>query len=206
MLYLIAAAPIILIIWLVVGIRKIGEVSHGPVIGGRPNSAVLLIDLQTVFWDSGPYDEASKSRVQDAVEAEVARAKDAGVAVVAVRQEWSIPSTKLVAKILMKGQAVAGSKGTELARPFAGLPDHILTKRVQDAFETGELDALLDRLDVGRLRILGLDGNYCVAQTAHAARQRGFTVEIVTAGILVADPAKYKKVLKKLDRAGVAQV
>lgn len=206
MLYLFAAAPIIVIIWLVVGIRKIGKVSHGPVIDDRPNSAVLLIDLQTVFWDSGPYGEASKSRVQDAVEAEVTRAKDAGIPVIAARHEWSIPSTKMVAKILMKGQALAGSKGTELARPFAGLPDHTLTKRVQDAFETGEMDALLERLDVGRLRILGLDGNYCVAQTAHAARQRGFNVEIVSAGVLVADPAKYKNALKALDRAGVAQV
>lgn len=205
-LYLIAATILILVIWFFIGIKKIGQLSLGPIIDDRPNSAVLLIDLQTVFWDSDIYDAESKAQVQTAVVAEVSHAKDAGIPVIAMRQEWSIASTKMVARLLMKGQALAGSKGVELALPFANLADHILIKRIQDAFETGELDALLKQLNVGKLRILGLDGNYCVAQTALSACQRGFHTEMVTAGVLVGDQTKHKRVLVQLNKAGVVLI
>ena len=203
---LLAISVIVLVIWLFIGAKKIGHVSQGSKIGDRPNSAILLIDLQTIFWESGPYDEESKFKAQSAIEAEVLQAQDAGSPVIAIRQEWSILSTKIIAKLLMKGQAIAGSKAIELAVPFADMANHTLTKRVQDAFETGKLDVLLEQLDVGTLRILGLDGNYCVAKTAQGARQRGFDVAIVTAGVLVGNPAKYKSVLNTLNAAGVLQV
>jgi nicotinamidase-related amidase len=98
----------------------------------------------------------------------------------------------------MKGQAIKGTPGTELAAPFCNAADHVLVKRVQDAFETKELDALLKQLNVGKLRLVGLDTNYCVAKTALAARQRGYEVEIVEQGILSADPETAKKTLDML--------
>jgi len=205
-LYLLGAALVGFVVWTGIGVWRIGRVSRGPVIGKRPNTAVLLIDLQMVFWDSDQYDAATKANVEQVIKTEVSRAKSAGVPVIALRQEWSIPSTKIVAKLMMNGDAIAGSNGTELAPPFVGLSDHVLVKRVQDAFETGELDAILKRLDVGKLRILGLDGNYCVAITAQAARRRGFEVEIVSSGVLIGDKAKYERVLETLDAVGVSQV
>ena len=95
----------------------------------------------------------------------------------------------------MNGQAIAGTPGTEIAAPFAGLADQTLVKRVQDAFETKELDKILGQLNVGTLRIVGLDTNYCVAKTALAARQRGYQVEIVKRGVLSADPKRAEKTL-----------
>ncbi|SPF79271.1 hypothetical protein ALP8811_03211 [Aliiroseovarius pelagivivens] len=167
-------------LWLTLGIRRISAVSIGEPIGERTKEALLLIDLQTVFWDHGPYSDAAKQSAKTAVLHEVDAAKAQGHHVVALRQEWSIPSTKAVAQLAMKGQAIKGSAGTELATPFAGLADHVLVKRVQDAFETGELDALLAKLDVGKLRLAGLDLNYCVKNTALAARNRGYEVSVVS--------------------------
>ena len=108
----------------------------------------------------------------------------------AVRQEWSIPSTKAVARLTMKGQAIEGTAGTALAKPFEELADHVLIKRVQDAFETGELDTLFAELGVGHLRIVGLDRNYCVQKTALAARGRGYGVTVIKDGTLAAAPAQ----------------
>lgn len=170
--------------WLANGVRQIGAVSHGMPIGSRPGTALLLIDLQSVFWDEGPYEEAAKADAMTAILAEVAAARAEDMPIIAVRQEWSIPSTKIIARLTMKGQAIEGTPGTEIAMPFEGLAEHVLVKRVQDAFETGELDRLLKRLDVGKLRILGLDFRYCVAKTALAARQRGCAVEVVTRATL----------------------
>ncbi len=185
-------------LWFANGIRKIGKISSGDPIGPRPGTALLMIDLQTVFWASGIFGESVKTKTKATILAEAEAAKTNRIPIIAVRQEWSIPSTQAIARLLMKGQAVAGTPGTEIASPFSDLADHVLVKRVQDAFETGELDKLLVGLDVGKLRIVGLDTNYCVAKTALAARQRGFEVEIVTRGVLSADTTAAEKTLNML--------
>lgn len=196
------AAVLLLILWLGQGIRRIGSVSVGETIPDRNGSALLLIDLQSVFWERGPYPDAAKEAVAASILEEVEAARTQGHPVIAVRQEWSIPSTKVLARLTMKGQAIEGSEGTELAAHFASCPEHVLVKRVQDAFETGELDALLARLNVGKLRLAGLDFNYCVQKTALAARNRGYDVTVVKDGTLAAAPTATAE--KQMSSAGVA--
>ena len=200
--YLMAIVALLGVVWLAVGVRKIGAVSCGKLIGQREKEALLLIDLQSVFWDHGPYSDDAKQSAKDAIIREIDAAKAQGHHVVAVRQEWSIPSTKAVARLTMKGQAIEGSAGTELAKPFAGLADQVLVKRVQDAFETGVLDALLGKLGVGKLRIAGLDLNYCVLKTALAARNRGYEVIVLKGGTLSAAPTERTE--QQLAAQGVA--
>ncbi len=201
MVWIVAAAVLLPLLWLADGVRRIGAVSRGTPIGDRSGTALLLIDLQTVFWDSGPYTDADKGAAQSVILKEIERAKAAGHPVIAVRQEWSHPSTKTIARMTMKGQAVEGTPGTELAKPFSDLPDHVLVKRLQDAFETGELDALLEDLNIGTLRIVGLDFNYCVLKTALAARNRGFDVQLIKNGTLSSAPTD--KSLKTLQSQAV---
>ena len=199
---ILAIVVTLLLLWLGNGVRRIGAVSAGERISNRNGSALLLIDLQSVFWERGPYSNAAKEAAARVIFSEIETARAQGHPVIAVRQEWSIPSTKAVAKLSMKGQAIEGSDGTEIAEVFTSLPDHVLVKRVQDAFETGELDALLQRCDVGRLRLVGLDMNYCVQKTALAARNRGFDVTVVKEGTLAAAPTESAK--KQMSSAGVA--
>lgn len=191
-----------LMVWLGNGIRRIGSISVGEKIPDRTGSALLLIDLQSVFWEHGPYSNAAKESAAAIILEEVETARAQNHPVVAVRQEWSIPSTKAVAQLTMKGQAIEGSDGTELSGVFKSLPDHVIIKRVQDAFETGELDTLLERLDVGKLRLVGLDLNYCVQKTALAARKRGYHVTVVKAGTLSATATESAE--RKMSSAGVA--
>jgi nicotinamidase-related amidase len=188
--YVLGALAFLGLMWLACGIIRIGAISRGTPIGARQGTALLLIDLQSVFWDHGPYAEPEKAASRAAVLDEIRAAKSNGFPVIAVRQEWSIPSTVAIARLLMNGQAVKGSVGTEMAAPFDELSDHLLVKRVQDAFETGELDVLLERLRVGTVRIVGLDFNYCVLKTALAARNRGFAVTVVKDGTLGAKPTE----------------
>lgn len=188
-----AFAALLGFVWLALGVRKIGAVSRGAPIGTQQKEALLLVDLQSVFWDGGAYSVAAKQLAEDAILREIEAAKAQGHPVIAVRQEWSIPSTRVVARLAMKGQAIAGSAGTELAAPFAHVADHVLIKRVQDAFETGALDALLVKLGVGKLRLAGLDLNHCVLKTALAARNRGYEVSVVRDGTLSAAPSDRSK-------------
>ncbi|RUS60777.1 cysteine hydrolase [Pseudorhodobacter sp. E13] len=187
-IYALLAFGLLVLLWLGAGILRIGAVSTGRAIGERSGTALLLIDLQEVFWERGPYPEASKMAAKSAILDEIDAAKAQGFPVIAIRQEWSQPATKVIARLAMKGQAVAGTPGTGLAAPFVGSADIVLTKRVQDAFETGTLDVVLQERDVGRLRIVGLDFNYCVFKTALAACNRGYHVTIVERGTLAAAP------------------
>lgn len=182
--YLCGALVLGALSWLFLGIRRIGALSPGKPIADREGVALLLVDLQSVFWEDDIYSEKSRARALKTILKEVNIARAKGNPVVALRQEWSIPSTKFIARVLMKGTAIEGSKGIELAAPFANLPDHQLVKRVQDGFETGELDDVLERLGVGELRIVGLDFNYCVHKTALSAAQRAFRVEVIKSGCL----------------------
>lgn len=187
--YIAVVAVLAIVLWIANGIRMMGAVSRGEPIGSRPNTALLLIDLQSVFWDDGPYGDTEKSVAQSVILDEIAAMNDNAHPIIAVRQEWSQASTKVISWLTMGGQAIAGRAGNEIAAPFDGRADYVLVKRVQDAFETGELDVLMEKLDVGKLRIVGLDMNYCVGKTALAARKRGFEVEVVSRGTLAAKPA-----------------
>lgn len=189
--------------WGFVTVRRISAVSQGPRIpDDRTETALLLIDLQTVFWGGATYRDATKSAVASRIAQEVEQAHKNGWPVIALRQEWSSPSTKLLAKIAMGGAAIQGSAGTELAAPFADLPDHMLVKRVQDGFETGALDHLLAELNVSHLRIAGLDGNYCVAKTSRAALARGYQVTLITAAIASAGDDRFATTQADLMRRG----
>ena len=106
--------------------------------------------------------------------------------------------------VVYGGAALKGNRDTALATPFAALPDHQVVKRVQDGFETGELDALLARLDTGKLTIAGLDGAYCVTRTAEAAMNRGYQVTLLDAAILTSDPKLYRKTTDRLENRGLS--
>ncbi|MDV7341056.1 cysteine hydrolase [Terasakiella sp. A23] len=182
--YALGAVAVITLFWFLTGLKHIQAVSTGEIIGERSETALILIDLQTVFWERGPYFEKAKSMAKDAIVEEINRAKEYGYPIIAVRHEWSIASTKLIARMFMKGQGIEGTAGTELLDTFRNLADHELIKRVQDAFESGELDELLKRYKVGKLRLVGLDFNYCVQKTALAARNRCYEVLVIESATL----------------------
>ena len=78
----------------------------------------------------------------------------------------------------------------------------MIIKRVEDGFETGELDILLEILRVGRLRLMGRDGCAGLARTAQAALNRGYEVELVRDGIATADSAAFESVIEALRSQG----
>ncbi len=78
LLFACLAAMSILLLWLGLGIRRIGAVSPGTPIPDSGGTALLLIDLQEVFWDQGPYSKAAKAQAEPSIleEVRVAKAQD----------------------------------------------------------------------------------------------------------------------------------
>ncbi|WP_317055452.1 cysteine hydrolase family protein [Roseovarius rhodophyticola] len=189
-------------IWLWASARYMVRASEGVVIGTRPGAALLLVDLQEACWSDALYDGRVRARVEAAVAREVALAQRDDIPVIALRHEWSGIGTRLVAHLQNQARLIKGKPGTELAAPFANLADHTVLKRVEDGFETGELDALLQVLDVGHLRIMGRDGAHAVARTTQAALNRGYDVTLVADGIATAQPGGFQDVADALMSQG----
>lgn len=201
---LILVLPVIgALLWGALTLRHITGATRGARIPERAGGALLLIDLQKAFWTGTTYPAEDLTAAETAIRSAVEAARARGWPVIALRQEWSTPGSRLVSRLTMGGTALAGGPDTALAPPFAAMPDHVLVKRVQDGFETGALDGLLQELDIGRLEIAGLDGAYCVARTAQAALNRGYQVTLIENAILTADSALFEKTIAPLSARGL---
>ena len=55
LVYTVGALTLIAFLWLVGGSRRIGAISPGKPIGDRSGTALILIDLQEIFWEHGAY-------------------------------------------------------------------------------------------------------------------------------------------------------
>lgn len=194
------------LLWIWLRARALKRPSLGPMIEPRPGTAVLLINLQDVFWNEAHYDADQRARVEAAVAREVELAKLADQPVIALRQEYSDPGYRVVARLLHKGEAIRGGAGLGLAEPFVGMADHLVTKQAQDGFANRELCTVLRALRVGRLRILGLDGEHDVAKTAQGALNRGYRVELVRDGIATARHGAFDSVTQALGGQGARVV
>ena len=192
--------------WFWLAARHMVRATQGDPVPDRGGTALMLIELQQAVWTAPHHDDATRARVEAAVARETALSAHRDQPVIALRQEWGGLAPRLIARLTRPGAPLKGGAGVALAAPFHGLADHVIVKRVEDGFETGELDALLDVLRVGRLRIMGRDGCAGVARTAQAALNRGYEVELIRDGIAASDPAAFEDVLEALQSQGARVV
>lgn len=200
----IAAALLVggLLAWAWIVARRMVRASQGLPVPPRAGVALVLVELQDCLWTDAQHDAATRARLEAAVAREVALARHCDQPVIALRQEWHGPMARLIARLTRPGAPMRGGAGVELAQPFRGMADHVIVKPVEDGFETGALDALLDVLRVGRLRIMGRDGCAGLARTAQGALNRGYEVELVRDGIASSDSAALDAVLEALSSQG----
>lgn len=196
----------VLALWMWSRMRALIRPSQGAQIEPRPGTAILLVNLQETFWTDARYDPALRARVEAAVTREVTLAQHNDQPVIALRQEYSDLGFRLFARLLHGGKAIRGGPGLGLAAPFVGMADHMVIKQVQDGFESGELDVVLRVLRIGRLRILGLDGEHDVAKTAQGALNRGYEVTLVRDGIATASDGAFDRVTEALGGQGARVV
>jgi len=184
-------------LWFLRLLRFVNRPSDGPTIpAARDRRALLLVDMQAEHFEGAR--PAEESRLLAAVKAAIDQARAAGHPVIALRHGWQTPGTRLMTRMMLGGKGLAWESGTEIHPEIVEQVDHVVTKRVQDGFENPELGALLGRLDVGHLRIAGLDGCYCVKKTALAAANRGYRVELLTDAIVTARPQEWRAWLAQL--------
>ncbi|WP_336081322.1 cysteine hydrolase [Thalassospira sp. CH_XMU1448-2] len=172
----------------------------------RPNTAVLIVDLQEDFTSDTAKNAYPADKLHNALVAindlvETANAND--IPVISIRQKFDGFYINLLVKLLNEGRGSASSTGLSLDDRIDGDIDHDIVKSRADAFHEPELDRVLARHDVGKLIIVGLDGDYCVNATIQGALNRGYDISISDATTLALNPESWLKTKSRLIAAGV---
>lgn len=184
------------------------------------HTALLVVDVQNDFADPhGSLYVADGEQVVDVVNAEVARAIDAGSPIV-YTQDWHPPDTPHFAKdggiwpvhcvrdtwgaALHPGLTVAGEvvrKGTGGEDGYSGFS---VRHPVSGETSPTPLYERLRERGVERLVVAGLATDYCVVETVTDARMLGFPVHVLAAGIRAVDlqPGDGERAITRMRDAG----
>ena len=128
----------------------------------RPNTALIVIDVQNSVVDGAVERDAVVARIDGLVDK--ARGEDVPVV-------WVQHSDE---------QTVKGSEDWQIVpelKPDGAEP--IIQKSYGDAFEATELERVLSDLGVGRLVVTGASSDACIRSTIHGAFARGYDTTLV---------------------------
>ncbi len=131
----------------------------------RPNTALIVIDVQTAVVADAHERDAVIATIDELVES----ARAAATPVIWVQHD--------------DDELPSGSPGWELApelQPADGEP--IVCKSARDAFEETDLEERLAEQFVGRLVVTGAQTDFCVRWTLHGALTRGYDTVLVADG------------------------
>lgn len=172
----------------------------------RDKTALLIVDMQSDYISkergySWP-DEYIEKHIET-VNLLVVQAKRKGWIIVSLRQEHRAWFISTLTRLLDNGRGIIGSEGGKLDSRL-DLGSYVdIAKPLSDAFSAEYLSDYLEEKSVGKLVIAGLDGVYCVTNTAKGAISRGYTVEIFDQAVLTQSTEKWVKEKVVLERKGV---
>ena len=129
----------------------------------RPNTALLVVDVQTSVVNGTP----RRDTVVGNVGALVEKARREQVPVI-----WVQHSSE---------QIVRGSDGWRIVPELT--PDDaepLVEKHYGDSFENTSLETVLSGLGVGRLMVVGAQTDACIRSTLHGALARGYDATLVS--------------------------
>ncbi|NIY74123.1 cysteine hydrolase [Thalassospira sp. HF15] len=174
----------------------------------RPNSALLIVDVQEDFTSPNSkhaYPADMVDKLITAINELVETANRNGSPVISIRQTFRGWYINFLVKLLNEGRGSPKSKGLDLDERINGDIDHDIVKARADGFSEPELDRVLDRQKVGKLIIVGLDGDFCLKATMQAALNRGYEVSFSDATTLALNPDSWKKTKAELTARGASE-
>ncbi|WP_338891424.1 cysteine hydrolase family protein [Rhodococcus sovatensis] len=140
----------------------------------RPNTALLVVDVQNDVMASSIESDAVVSRIAELV----AKARAAAVPIV-----WVQHSSE---------ELVEGSAGWEYVPELTrDASEPLIHKTFGDSFEETELESVLAELAVGALVIAGAQTDFCIRSTLHGALARGYDATLVSDAHTTEDLSKW---------------
>lgn len=202
----VGGALLLLVAYTVWGMIRMQTATRGGAIdaASRPGEALVVIDVQEDFTSPATYDPASVEKALSRINALAADAHDKGNPVLNVRHVFTGPYVNLLVRLLSGGRGGAGSPGLG-ADPRLQIDASVeFVKHRGDAFSNPQFEEWLDRHGIGKLFIVGLDGNACVKSTADGALNRGYRVEIHDDAVLAHSAAGWTGQKARLKARGAS--
>jgi len=182
----IGGALLLLVAYTVWGMIRMQTPTGGRPIdsAARPGEVMVVIDVQEDFTSASTYDPGTVEQTLSRINALLADARDKGVPVLNIRHVFKGAYVNLLVRLLSGGRGGARSAGLGTDQRLHLGADAEFVKHRGDAFSNPEFEKWLDQHGIGKLVIVGLDGNACVKSTADGALNRGYRVEIVDDAVL----------------------
>jgi nicotinamidase-related amidase len=129
----------------------------------RPNSALLVVDVQNCVVEGAHESDAVLANVDSLVD----QARRENVPVVWVQHS--------------DDEIIRGSDGWRIVPELKpGDNEPLVDKNYGDSFEDTNLEPVLSSLGVGRLVVVGAETDACIRSTLHGALVRGYDVTLVS--------------------------
>jgi nicotinamidase/pyrazinamidase len=201
----IAAVAVLMAVFVFFAAKKIFTPTTGAKIAAytSPAKALLVIDVQEDFTGLKgkkpvPY---TNVEIQIAIINElVDRASRAGMQVVYIRHLYD---NNALMRLLV-GRDIEGTPGTEVDGRIKVISKNEFTKKISDSFSNPQLEEFLVKNRVNELYLTGLDGAYCVYNTAMGAKNRGYKVTVVDDAIMTRKDMK--DVFKQYEKDGIPTI
>lgn len=202
----VGAALIGLIAYTVWGMIRLQTATRGPVIdlAARPGEAHVIIDVQQDFTSEKTYPKEAVEAALARINALTAKAHGQGMPVINVRHVFEGPYVNFLVRLMSGGRGGARSSGLGTDPRLQLEPTVEFVKHRGDAFSNPAFGQWLDERRIGKLVIVGLDGNACVKSTADGALNRGYQVEIIEPAVLSHSAPSWDKQKVRLATRGVA--
>ncbi|MDD7911419.1 MULTISPECIES: isochorismatase family cysteine hydrolase [Pseudovibrio] len=197
-----------LLIYTIRGLHNLRKPTNGmPItLAARPNTALVLVDLQEDFLRAVSEDRPFSEEINRA-SAEIRRltsyARAQGWPVIIIRHIYKGWYTNKVVHMVDDGRGAADSDGLGLDPRFNVQGDAEFIKHRSDAFSSHAFNDYLEDRKIGTLVLAGLDGNLCVKNTAQGGLNRGYRILFSEDAVISRDTNKWWETRRTYGEKGV---
>ncbi|MGD0282027.1 MAG: isochorismatase family cysteine hydrolase [Dissulfurispiraceae bacterium] len=170
------------------------------------DTALLLLDLQRDFLETSgrmPISAGNADIVISSANRMLRHAERAGWMQIFIKNEFQ--KSDWIGNFFRKRAAIEGSVGAEID-PRVEFPAHssVISKSRPDAFTNPALAEVLASAGIRQIVILGVMAEGCVRATVKSARNRGFSVTVVSDGVASTRDFLRSLVLKSIQKSGAS--
>lgn len=167
-----------------------------------PQSALLVMDVQTDFLGSNakmPVDKNQVGSMIEKINAISNEFKAKGQSIIYIKNVF--PKND-IANLFRNNAAVIGSSGVEIDPRIMQLSQVVFEKSQPDAFSNPEFEKYLISNQINELTICGVFADQCVYWTAVAALNRGYKLHYMLNGVAAKDNNDVTKAGKSIQAKG----
>lgn len=161
--------------------------------------ALLVLDVQAEFTSDSTWHSIPRSAIAQLMEVVndlVRKARDSGVVVVYVQQQYGRNAWKTAGQWLL-GRSTKEQLQCETDPRVQRVSNYSFSTPLPDAFSNPKFDTFLCNRGVKQIFLMGIDGVTSVSGTASSALERGYNVTFIDDGIATASKRQWARKLKE---------